>query len=75
MTICTKAPQQRIAELVAQAGSQNKAAQLISAEVGYSFQQSTLSKLVRGEGKPSMFYLVAYALHNAVSKQGDERAA
>lgn len=59
---------ERLNKLVAQAGSQQDAADLVKQETGFAMPQSTISRLCRGEGKPAMFHLVAYALENALNK-------
>lgn len=58
----------RLRVLIAKAGSDQAAADLISAECGGGPDRSALSRMRRGEGKPTLKMLTVYALENALKK-------
>ncbi|WP_318515029.1 hypothetical protein [Photobacterium leiognathi] len=63
--------QQKVISLVAKAGTQQAAADIILSETGFAMSQGTISRLCKGEGKPAMFYFVAYTLENRLGKLGN----
>ncbi|WP_419237910.1 hypothetical protein ACN08P_11125 [Photobacterium leiognathi subsp. mandapamensis] len=63
--------QQKVISLVAKAGTQQAAADIILSETGFAMSQGTISRLCKGEGKPAMFYFVAYTLENGLGKLGN----
>lgn len=62
--------QHKVIALVAKAGTQQAAADIILSETGFAMSQGTISRLCKGEGKPAMFYFVAYTLENGLKKLG-----
>lgn len=58
---------EQVSKLVRMSGNQQAAVNIIKNETGYEIQQSTISRLCRGEGKPAMFYFVIYILENGLS--------
>lgn len=60
--------QHKVIALVAKAGTQQAAADIILSETGFAMSQGTISRLCKGEGKPAMFYFVAYTLENGLGK-------
>ncbi|HIF9091439.1 TPA: hypothetical protein ACX6NR_000368 [Photobacterium damselae] len=62
--------QHKVIALVAKAGTQQAAADIILSETGFAMSQGTISRLCKGEGKPAMFYFVAYTLENGFKKLG-----
>ena len=60
--------EERLRQLVELAGSDQAAADLISTECGGGPDRSALSRMRRGEGKPTIKILTVYALENALKR-------
>ncbi len=60
--------EERLRQLVDISGSDQAAADLIAAECGGGPDRSALSRMRRGEGKPTLKILTVYALENALRK-------
>lgn len=60
--------EERLRYLVNLAGSDQAAADLIFTECGGGPDRSALSRMRRGEGKPTLKVLTVYALENALKK-------
>ncbi|MCG9778743.1 hypothetical protein [Photobacterium damselae] len=60
----------KVKNLVDKAGTQQAAADIILSETGFAMSQGSISRLCKGEGKPAMFYFVAYTLENGFKKLG-----
>lgn len=65
-----KKVEDRLCQLINQVGSDQAAADIIATECGGGPDRSALSRMRRGEGKPTLKILTVYALENALKKMG-----